>query len=106
MHSSITPERAWALIDALSPEALCASLPSVIDQSRGFKLSYLGTEPIVSPIVLSLPITSRYLKRTTGHAHFLVEECQFFDSSLDYDSLFSDLTSTLNIELDSQLELV
>ena len=83
-----------------------ASLPSAIDPTRGFKLSYLGTEPIDSPIVFALPITSRYLKRTTGYAHFLVEECQFFDSSLNYDDLFADLTASLSIELDPQLQLV
>lgn len=99
MYSSISESDAWGILDQLSPEALCATLPRAVDQSRGFKLTYLGTEDIISPIVFSLPIPG-----SSDLAYFLTEDCQFYDGLMDYEQIFSDLTSTL--ELSSNLELV
>ena len=92
MYSSITESEAWDILDQLSPEALCASLPHSVDQSRGFKLTYLGTEDIISPIVFSLPIPG-----SSDLAYFLTEDCQFYEDLMDYDQVFSDLTTSLDL---------
>lgn len=92
MLSSITESEAWDILDQLSPEALCATLPHTVDQSRGFKLTYLGTEDIISPIVFSLPIPD-----STDLAYFLTEDCQFYDELMDYEQIFSDLTTSIEL---------
>lgn len=86
----ILPQDAWEILDTLTPAQLCASLPVTIDQSKGFKLSYLGTEPIDSPICFSLPVPN-----TSTRVHFIVEDFEYF-ATINHTELFETLTSGLD----------
>ena len=86
----ITPSDAWGILDTLTPAQLCAALPTTIDQSKGFKLDYLGTEPIDSPIILALPVP-----RTSQHVYFIVEDFEYF-ATINHAELFETLTSDLD----------
>lgn len=82
---------AWEILDSLTPAQLCAALPTAIDQSKGFKLSYLGTEDIDSPICFALPTTNK-----NEYVYFIVEDFEFFQD-IDHESLFDSLTNDLSM---------